>query len=100
MSFKDSEAYNKIKNSNETLHVAYHIGTNIIINEENIKYILDVEKQKLSNTNLNVEKILENYYNSKIGKEYMKIEFISLNKDNIEIYKDIEKNSNFRNWLV
>jgi len=100
MNFKDSEAYNKIKNSNETLHIAYHIGTNIIINEGNLKYILDVEKQKLSNINLDIEKILENYYISRIGKEYMKVEFITLNKDNIEIFKDIENLTNFRNWLV
>lgn len=112
MKFKNSKIYKEIKNSDKTFTLSFYTNTNIIINKDNLEFIIDVELNKLKekinlvkeiyivNENEMVNKI-KDFYNSQINKPYLILEYAYFNKDNVDDgYLTIENSENFHEWLV
>ena len=109
MNFKESEIYKEIISSEKTLPIPYYINTGIIINEINVKFIIEIEIKKIKEKiNIigdkfkfkNYEDIINDLYNSKMNQYYLLIEYAYINKDNIDMaIKTIEESDNFYEWI-
>ena len=110
MNIKDSEIYKEIIKSNKTLPVAFYTNTGLIINDNNIEYIIDIElkkaKEKVKIINEkglfdNIEQKIKKDILSKINEPYLILEYVYFNKENIEEgIVDIEKSENFYRWII
>lgn len=111
MTFRDSKIYKEIINSDKTLPIPFYTKTGIIINENNIDFIIEVElkkaeeKMKLVKDNVsifeNIEDKISSHYKSNMNKPYLILEFAYFNKQNIEEgIEIIEKSDNFYQWII
>lgn len=111
MEFKKTKLYKEIMSTDKTYSVPFHSRSGIIINENNIDYIIEIELKKAKSKIVNLtdvayifnnieEKIITQYKNS-INKPYLILEFAYLNKMNVDdAIKNIESSTNFHEWLV
>ncbi len=105
-SFINTKTYHDIINNIITndIPVYYTHHTGIDISENNIEYIVFAEKSKYCGMNIDfngkdISTMIEEYYTSKIGTEYLTIHVYAMNKDNIDCYKIIENHPKFKEWL-
>lgn len=105
-SFIHTKTYHDISNNViiDDIPVYYTHCTGITISDSNIEYIVYAEKNKYKDMHIDfngkdISTVIEEYYTSKIGTEYLTLHVYALNKENIEYYKTIESHPKFNEWL-
>lgn len=103
--FIHTKTYHDISNNIASdIPVYYTHHTGIIISDSNIEYIIYAEKNKYKGMDIDfngkdISTMIDEYYTSKIGTEYLTLHVYVLNKENIEYYKTIESHPKFNEWL-
>ena len=111
MKFFETNLYKEIKQTEKIFTVPYYTYSGIIINENNITFIIEIELKKAEDklkiigeceydfTEIK-NKIIKKYFHE-INTPYKNLEFIYFNKLNVDEQSSyIENLDNFCEWLI